>query len=44
MTWLTLVSGIVAAGLLITRRATRSDHLAFGPAIVAGAVVALCVG
>jgi len=39
-----LVAGLVAAGLLITRRATRSDHLAFGPAIVAGAVVALCVG
>lgn len=30
--------------LMATRRSRRQDHLAFGPAIVAGALVALALG
>lgn len=36
-----LVSGVWAAGLLITRRATRHTYIAFGPFMVLGTVLAL---
>lgn len=35
------LGGIVALALLLARRATRSTHLAFGPYLVAGAVLAI---
>ncbi len=37
------VAGAVAVLLLATRRGHRQDHLAFGPAIVAGAVLLLAL-
>lgn len=37
-------AAIVAVLLLITRRGRRHDHLAFGPAIIAGAVAAIGLG
>lgn len=36
-----LVGGVVAVGLLLTGRARRSTHLAFGPALALGALLAL---
>lgn len=39
-----LLGGLVALTLLVTRRADRSSHLAFGPYLVAGGVIALLVG
>ncbi|WP_229067348.1 prepilin peptidase [Actinoplanes sp. DH11] len=36
-----LISGLVAAALLITRRADRKRALPFGPALLAGALIAL---
>lgn len=43
--WLGFVlGGIVALALLLARRATRSTHLAFGPYLVAGAVLAIAFG
>ncbi|TWP35938.1 prepilin peptidase [Leekyejoonella antrihumi] len=36
-----LLSGVWAAGLLITRRATRHSYIAFGPFMVAGTVLVL---
>lgn len=42
--WLGFVlGGIVALALLLARRATRSTQLAFGPYLVAGAVLALAL-
>ncbi|MGE9781286.1 prepilin peptidase [Janibacter sp. G368] len=38
-----VIGGLVAAGLLVTRRAQRSTHLAFGPYLVAGAVLAVAL-
>jgi len=38
-----LLAGLVALVLLLTRRATRHTHIAFGPFMVAGALVALLV-
>lgn len=34
--------GLCAAALLLTRRLARTDRLAFGPALLAGALTALC--
>lgn len=43
--WLGFVlGGVVALGLLLTRRASRGTHLAFGPYLVSGALLALLVG
>lgn len=36
-----LIGGIAAGYLMVRRRAGRGDHLAFGPAMMAGAVVGL---
>lgn len=42
--WLGFVlGGIVALALLLTRRATRATHLAFGPYLVAGAILAIAL-
>lgn len=42
--WLGFVlGGLVALVLLLLRRATRSTHLAFGPYLVAGALLALAL-
>ena len=38
-----VIGGLVAAGLLVTRRAQRSTQLAFGPYLVAGAVLAVAL-
>jgi leader peptidase (prepilin peptidase)/N-methyltransferase len=38
-----VLGGLIAAVLLVTRRADRRSHLAFGPAMVAGAYVT-CLG
>ncbi|MBN2113814.1 MAG: prepilin peptidase [Acidimicrobiia bacterium] len=38
------VGGLVAAGLLVTRRAGRKDAIPFGPAMVVGAALALAWG
>jgi leader peptidase (prepilin peptidase)/N-methyltransferase len=38
-----VLGGLIAAVLLVTRRADRRSHLAFGPAMVAGAY-ATCLG
>ena len=38
-----LLGGIVAAGMLVTRRATASTRIAFGPFLCIGAVIALFV-
>jgi leader peptidase (prepilin peptidase)/N-methyltransferase len=38
------VGGLVALGLLVTRRAKRKDAIPFGPAMVAGAALALACG
>lgn len=43
--WLGFVlGGVVALGLLLARRAGRGAHLAFGPYLVAGALLALLLG
>lgn len=51
--WLTLltalyagviIGGLSAAVLLVLRRANRHTHLAYGPALVAGALLALATG
>lgn len=43
--WLGFVlGGVVALGLLLARRAGRGTHLAFGPFLVAGALLALLLG
>jgi leader peptidase (prepilin peptidase)/N-methyltransferase len=34
-----ILGGVVAAGMLITRRATKSTRIAFGPFLCIGAVV-----
>ena len=39
-----LIGGLVATGLLVTRRKGRRDAIPFGPALVAGALVAVAVG
>ena len=39
-----LIGGVVAVGLLVTRRAGRKTAIPFGPALVAGAFAALVVG
>ncbi len=33
--------GVIAIGMLVARRAGLRSHIAFGPAMIAGAVVAL---
>lgn len=38
-----VIGGIAALALLLTRRATRATHLAFGPYLVAGAVLAIAL-
>ncbi len=38
------VGGVVAFGLLVTRRSKRKDAIPFGPAMVAGAALALAFG
>ncbi len=43
--WLGFVlGGVVALGLLLARRAGRGTHLAFGPYLVVGTLVALLLG
>ena len=37
-------AALIAGAILATRRGRRHDHLAFGPAIVAGALFALTLG
>ena len=39
-----LLGGLLAVALLLTRRATRSSHLAFGPHLVAGALLVVAFG
>ena len=39
-----ILGGVVAAGMLITRRASTSTRIAFGPFLCIGAVIALFVG
>jgi len=39
-----ILGGVVAAGMLITRRAKTSTRIAFGPFLCIGAVIALFVG
>lgn len=42
--WLGFVlGGLVALGLLLTRRATKGTHLAFGPYLVAGTLLAVAL-
>jgi leader peptidase (prepilin peptidase)/N-methyltransferase len=36
-----LIGGLIALALLLTRRASRSSHIAFGPSMILGAGVAL---
>ncbi|HIZ98497.1 MAG TPA: A24 family peptidase [Candidatus Janibacter merdipullorum] len=36
-----VIGGLVALGLLLTRRATKGTHLAFGPSLVAGVLLAV---
>lgn len=36
-----VIGGVIALTLLLTRRATRSSHIAFGPSMILGAWVAL---
>lgn len=38
-----VIGGIVALALLLTRRASRGTHLAFGPYLVAGAILAVAL-
>ena len=38
-----IIGGVVAAGLLVTRRASASTRIAFGPFLCIGAVIALFV-
>jgi len=38
------IGGLIALGLLVLRRADRKTHIPFGPAMVAGAYLALVVG
>nr|WP_246297714.1 A24 family peptidase [Janibacter cremeus] len=43
--WLGFVlGGVVALGLLLARRASRGTHLAFGPYLVSGALLAVLLG
>lgn len=43
--WLGFVlGGVVALALLLTRRASRGTHLAFGPYLVSGTLLALLLG
>ncbi|MBB2892575.1 prepilin peptidase [Flexivirga oryzae] len=39
-----VLGGLWAAGLLLSRRATRHSHIAFGPFMIGGAIVALLGG
>jgi leader peptidase (prepilin peptidase)/N-methyltransferase len=39
-----ILGGVVAAGMLITRRANTSTRIAFGPFLCIGSVIALFVG
>ena len=39
-----VIGGLVALGLLLTRRATKGTQLAFGPYLVAGALLAVTLG
>jgi len=39
-----VLGGLWAAGLLISRRATRHSYIAFGPFMLGGAIIALLVG
>lgn len=39
-----VLGGVVALGLLLTKRVTTGTHLAFGPYLVAGALLAVAVG
>lgn len=39
-----VIGGLVALSLLLARRADRGTHLAFGPYLVAGAVLAVALG
>lgn len=38
-----VIGGLVAIALLLTKRATRETHLAFGPSLVAGALLAVAL-
>jgi leader peptidase (prepilin peptidase)/N-methyltransferase len=38
-----IIGGVVAAGMLVTRRASASTRIAFGPFLCIGAVIALFV-
>lgn len=35
-----LIGGVVALAMMVTKRATRTSHIAFGPFLIAGAAVA----
>lgn len=39
-----LLGGLLSLGLLITRRATASTHIPFGPFMVVGTAIALIIG
>lgn len=39
-----VIGGVVALALLLARRASRGTHLAFGPYLVSGALLALLLG
>lgn len=38
-----VIGGVVALGLLLARRVTKGTHLAFGPSLVAGALLAVAL-